>query len=115
MRYLTLDLLAQLHHPFYGDAEHSLRLKLTETNARLQLRRAIEYRKTKLLIVDEAHPSLGGRFFSGQQRGSAQEACELVMADGVRIPLEVGVHGFVEVARGPRAALIGEIAAATRC
>ncbi len=61
------------------------------------------------------HPSLGGRLFSGQQRGGAQEARELVMADGVRIPLQVGMHGFVEVARGPRAALIGEIAAATRC
>uniref|UniRef100_A0A1I7WBY7 ZP domain-containing protein n=1 Tax=Heterorhabditis bacteriophora TaxID=37862 RepID=A0A1I7WBY7_HETBA len=38
------------------------------------------------------------------------------MADGVRIPLEVGVHGFVEVALATRAALVCvEAFAATRC
>lgn len=75
MRYLTLDLLAQLHHPFYGDAEHSLRLKLTETNARLQLRRAIEYRKTKLLIIDEAHHLLRVKDRSGREAALESLKC----------------------------------------
>ncbi|WP_414490553.1 ATP-binding protein [Stenotrophomonas maltophilia] len=75
MRYLTLDLLAQLGHPFYGDLEHSLRLKLTETNARLQLRRAIEYRRTKLLIIDEAHHLLRVKDRSGREAALESLKC----------------------------------------
>ena len=75
MRYLTLDLLAQLGHPFYGDLEHSLRLKLTETNARLQLRRAIEYRQTKLLIIDEAHHLLRVKDRSGREAALESLKC----------------------------------------
>lgn len=38
------------------------------------------------------------------------------MADGVRIPLQVGMHIPVEVARAPGSALVGKVAAAaTRC
>lgn len=38
------------------------------------------------------------------------------MADGVGIPLEVGVHVLIEVALTTRAALVGKVAAtATRC
>ncbi|WP_338334324.1 AAA family ATPase [Xanthomonas euvesicatoria] len=55
MRYLTLDLLTQLEHPFYGASSGKTRVSQTETNARLQLRRAIQHRKTRLIIVDEAH------------------------------------------------------------
>lgn len=75
MRYLTLDLLAQLGHPFYGDLEHSLRLKLTETNARLQLRRAIEYRQTKLLLIDEAHHLLRVKDRSGREAALESLKC----------------------------------------
>lgn len=55
MRYLTLDLLTQLEHPFYSAPNGRLRVSQTETNARLQLRKAIEHRETKLIIIDEAH------------------------------------------------------------
>ncbi|MDR6672145.1 AAA family ATPase [Xanthomonas sp. 1678] len=55
MRYLTLDLLGQLEHPFYGASSGKSRVSQTETNARLQLRKAIQHRETKLIIIDEAH------------------------------------------------------------
>ncbi len=66
MRYLTLDLLGQLEHPFYGPSSGKSRVSQTETNARLALRRAVKHRETKLIIVDEAHHLLriknnGGR------------------------------------------------------
>jgi len=66
MRYLTLDLLGQLEHPFYGASSGKSRVSQTETNARLALRRAIKHRATKMIIVDEAHHLLriknsGGR------------------------------------------------------
>jgi len=75
MRYLTLDLLGKLGHPFYGDGQHSLRLNLTETNARLQLRRAIEHRQTKLIIVDEAHHLLRVKSRSGREAALESLKC----------------------------------------
>lgn len=75
MRYLTLDLLGKLGHPFYGDGQQSLRLNLTETNARLQLRRAIEHRQTKLIIVDEAHHLLRVKSRSGREAALESLKC----------------------------------------
>lgn len=75
MRYLTLDLLSKLGHPFYADLDHPLRLNLTETNARLQLRRAIEYRETSLIIIDEAHHLLRVRDRSGREAALESLKC----------------------------------------
>ncbi len=75
MRYLTLDLLGKLGHPFYGDGQHSLRINLTETNARLQLRRAIEHRQTKLIIIDEAHHLLRVKSRSGREAALESLKC----------------------------------------
>lgn len=75
MRYLTLDLLSQLGHPFYTDHDQPLRLNLTETNARLQLRRAIEYRQTSLIIIDEAHHLLRVKVRSGREAALESLKC----------------------------------------
>ncbi|WP_340648246.1 AAA family ATPase [Pseudoxanthomonas winnipegensis] len=72
MRYLTLDLLGQLEHPFYGASSGKSRVSQTETNARLALRRAIKHRETKLIIIDEAHHLL--RIKSNGAREAALES-----------------------------------------
>lgn len=74
-RYLTLDLLTQLEHPLYVDASSRLRLSLTETNARLQLRRAITYRDTKLIIIDEAHHLLRMKNSAGREAALESLKC----------------------------------------
>lgn len=66
-RYLTLDLLGQLQHPFYVEDTYRVRISQTETNARLQLRRAIHHRKTQLLVFDEAHHLLRVKNRAGRE------------------------------------------------
>lgn len=53
-RYITLDLLDKLQHPFHSSGSTNFRHSMTETNARLQLRKAISFRDTKLIFLDEA-------------------------------------------------------------
>jgi len=65
-RYLTLQLLTTLEHPFYTELGQRTRFSQTETNARLQLLRTIQHRDTRLIVIDEAHHLLrvknrGGR------------------------------------------------------
>lgn len=66
-RYLTLDLLGKLQHPFYVDDTYRVRISQTETNARLQLRRAIHHRKTQLIVFDEAHHLLRVKNRAGRE------------------------------------------------
>ena len=54
MRYLTLQLLMALEHPFYTDDSLGIRLSQTETTARIRLVKAIKHRGTKIVVVDEA-------------------------------------------------------------
>jgi len=75
MRYLTLDLLSQLEHPFYVDTSSRSRLSQTETNARLHLRKAIEHRMTKLIIVDEAHHLLRVKNRAGREAALESLKC----------------------------------------
>ncbi|CAD7386131.1 AAA family ATPase [Xanthomonas arboricola] len=75
MRYLTLDLLGQLEHPFYGASSGKSRVSQTETNARLALRRAIKHRETKLIIVDEAHHLLRIKNSSGREAALESLKC----------------------------------------
>lgn len=62
MKHFTLRALAEVSHPIYGHTEdmpdqlpQSLRLNRSETYLRLALEKAMIYRQTKWLLVDEAH------------------------------------------------------------
>lgn len=74
-RYLTLDMLIAVEHPFYQGDNHLLRLSLTETNARHQLRRAIAYRGTRLIVLDEAHHLLRVKNRSGKEAALESLKC----------------------------------------
>lgn len=54
-KYLTLRALSALEHPFYTNDGLAPRINHSETAARIQLIRALEQRKTQLMVVDEAH------------------------------------------------------------
>lgn len=55
MKHLTLRALQELRHPLFGEHGRVIRQSESETQLRLQLEQAIRYRKTRYLIVDEAH------------------------------------------------------------
>jgi hypothetical protein len=74
-RYITLDLLVKLEHPFYTDDDHRLRLSQTETDARLRLRKAIEHRETRLIIFDEAHHLLRVKNRAGKEAALESLKC----------------------------------------
>jgi len=74
-RYLTLDLLNKLEHPFYTEGAYRPRTSQTETNARLQLRRAIHYRQTQLIVIDEAHHLLRVKNRAGREAALESLKC----------------------------------------
>ena len=74
-RYLTLDLLHKLEHPFYTEDAHRIRFSQTETTARLQLRRAIHHRQTRLIIIDEAHHLLRVKNRAGREAALESLKC----------------------------------------
>lgn len=74
-RYLTLDLLINLEHPFHTNDDNRIRLSQTETNARLRLRKAIEYRQTRLIVVDEAHHLLRVKNRAGKEAALESLKC----------------------------------------
>lgn len=55
MKHLTLRALQELQHPLFGEHSRVIRQSESETQLRIQLEQAIRYRKTRYLIVDEAH------------------------------------------------------------
>lgn len=55
MKHFTMRALEELQHPLFGEHGHVVRQGETETRLRLQLEHAIRYRKTRYLIIDEAH------------------------------------------------------------
>lgn len=57
-RYLTLQLLLALEHPFHVDSGYSIRMRDPESEYRRQLVSALKARQTKYIIFDEAHHML---------------------------------------------------------
>lgn len=55
MKHLTLRALQELAHPMAGDHAYAIRQSESETQLRLKLEKAIRYRNTRYLIIDEAH------------------------------------------------------------
>lgn len=55
MKHFTLRALQELNHPLVGEFSHVIRHNESETQLRLKLEQAIHYRKTRYLIIDEAH------------------------------------------------------------
>lgn len=58
MRHLTLRALEELAHPLVDVHGLTLRMRESETQLRIKLEKAIRFRKTRFLIVDEAHHML---------------------------------------------------------
>lgn len=54
-RYLTLQMLLALEHPFHVDSGYAIRLRDPEATLRRQLVAALIARKTKYIVFDEAH------------------------------------------------------------
>lgn len=54
-RYLTLQMLRALQHPFHADGTYVVRVRDPESDLRIKLLSSLEHRSTRFLIVDEAH------------------------------------------------------------
>ena len=54
-RYLTLQILISLEHPFYVGDRYATRLRASEATLRKHLVASLIARKTKYIIIDEAH------------------------------------------------------------
>jgi hypothetical protein len=74
-RYLTLQILTTLEHPFYTELGHRIRFSQTETNARLQLLRTIEHRATQVIVIDEAHHLLRVKNRAGREAALESLKC----------------------------------------
>jgi len=62
MKHFTLRALEEIHHPIFGDLSKDLgklsyipRMKHTETALRLALERGLKVRRTRFLLIEEAH------------------------------------------------------------
>jgi len=60
-RYMTLQLLSAVGHPFHSAGSYEIRAKDPESLIRRQLIYALEYRGTKYIVIDEAHHLLRTR------------------------------------------------------
>lgn len=58
MKHLTMRALEELAHPLVDAHGLSFRMSESETQLRIKVEKAIRYRKTRYLIVDEAHHML---------------------------------------------------------
>jgi hypothetical protein len=54
-RYLTLQLLSAIGHPFHADGTYEARWKDSESKLRRQLLSGLRHRGTRYLVIDEAH------------------------------------------------------------
>ncbi|SEI67371.1 TniB family NTP-binding protein [Frateuria terrea] len=54
-RYMTLQMLTAVGHPFHGMGSYEIRAKDSESHIRRQLVSGLEYRGTKFIVIDEAH------------------------------------------------------------
>lgn len=55
MKHFTMRALQALRHPLFGEHANVIRINESETQLRLKLEQAICHRKTRYLIIDEAH------------------------------------------------------------
>lgn len=54
-RYLTLQMLRALKHPFHADGTYVIRIRDAESDLRIKLLSSLEHRRTRFIIIDEAH------------------------------------------------------------
>lgn len=54
-RYLTLQMLRALKHPFHADDTYVIRIRDAESDLRIKLLSSLEHRRTRFIIIDEAH------------------------------------------------------------
>lgn len=54
-RYLTLQMLRALQHPFHADGTYIVRVRDPESDLRIKLLSSLKHRRTRFIIIDEAH------------------------------------------------------------